>query len=41
MYSSLMIDQSLVLNRRRDGEYELNYEDLMEDVQDVRMERLG
>ena len=41
MYSSLMIDQSLVLNRRRDGEYELSFEDLMEDVQDVKMERLA
>ncbi len=39
MYSGLAIDQSLVMNRRRDGEYELRYEDLMEEVQDVKMER--
>jgi hypothetical protein len=39
MYSGLMIDQSLTLNRRRDGEYEMNYNDIMEEVQNDRMDK--
>jgi hypothetical protein len=39
MYSGLTIDQSMAMNRRRDGEYEMKYDDLMQEVQDDRMEQ--
>ena len=34
MYNSIFIDQSLALNRRRDGENDMDFEELRNDFQD-------
>ena len=39
MYNALLVDQSVALNRRRDGENDLDYEAIRDELQEDRMDQ--